>query len=81
MRPVSPFGDHCGSSPVVSGVPDGSLTTEPVALLQVKGMLPVGVVARPQLLGCQIGLVIESAQEVAVWLPPRRLCHLQKAQH
>lgn len=78
--PVSTVGDNSGGSPVVSGVPDGSLATQSVALLQVKGVLSVGVVARPQLLGRQISLVVESAQQVAVQLCPRRMRHLQKVQ-
>lgn len=76
---LGPTGAHWGSSPVVSGVPDGPLAAQPVALLQVEGMLPVGVVAWPQLLGHQVGLVIKGAQQVALRLCPWRLRHLQGA--
>lgn len=65
----------------MSGVPDGPLAAQPVALLQVEGVLPVGVIARPQLLGRQVGLVVEGAQQVALRLGPGRLRHLQGAPH
>lgn len=68
------------SSPVVSGVSDGSLAAQPVALLQVEGVLSVRVVAGPQLLGCQEGLLIEDAQQLALLLRSRRLGHLQRTQ-
>lgn len=67
---------HNFCSPVVSGVPDGSLSTQMVALLQIEGMLLVGVVPWFELFGCQVGLVIEAAQQLALQLGWWRLSHL-----
>lgn len=64
-------------SPVVSGVPDGSLSAQMVALLQIEGVLLVGVVPWFELLGCQVGLVMEAAQQLALRLGWWRLRHLQ----
>lgn len=68
-------------SPVVSGVPDGSLAAQPVALLEVEGVVPVGVIPRLQLLPGQVCLLIEAAQQLALLLHPRGLGHLQRTQH
>ncbi len=68
-------------SPVVSGVSDGSLAAQPVALLQVEGVVSVRIVSRLQLLGGQVRLLIEAAQQLAVLLGPRRLGHLPRTQH
>lgn len=62
----------------MSSVSDGSLAAQPVALLQVEGVLPVRVVARFQLLCRQVSLLIEAAQQLALLLGPRGLGHLRK---
>lgn len=62
-------------SPVVPGVPDGALPAQPVALLQVEGVLPVRVVPRLQLLGGQVDLLIEAPQQLAL-LGSGGLAHL-----
>lgn len=64
----------------MSGVSDGSLAAQPVALLQVEGVVSVRVVSRLQLLPGQVGLLIEAAQELALLLGPRGLGHLQRTQ-
>lgn len=68
-------------SPVVSGVSDGSLAAQPVALLQVEGVVSVRIVSGLQLLCGQVRLLIEAAQQLAVLLGPRRLRHLPRTQH
>lgn len=68
-------------SPVVAGVSDGSLAAQPVALLQVEGVVSVGVVPWFQLLLGQVGLLIEGTQQLALLLGPRRLGHLQQTQN
>lgn len=60
----------------MSGVPDGALPAQPVALLQVEGVLPVRVVPRLQLLGGQVGLLVEAPQQLALWLGWGGLTHL-----
>ena len=62
----------------MSSVSDASLTAQSVALLQVEGMLPVWIIPWFQLLGCQIGLLIEAAQQLALLLGSRGLSHLQR---
>lgn len=62
----------------MSSVPDGSLAAQPIALLQVEGMLSVRVVARLQLLPSQVGVLVEAAQHRALLLGLRGLCHLGK---
>lgn len=64
----------------MSGVSDGSLAAQPVALLQVEGVLPVRVVAGLQLFRRQVGLLVEAAQQLALLLRPRGLGHLQRTQ-
>lgn len=60
----------------MSGVSDGSLAAQPVALLQVEGVLPVRVVSRLQLLPCQVGFIVEGAQ-LTLLLRPGGLGHLR----
>ncbi len=64
----------------MSGVSDGSLAAQPVALLQVEGVVSVRVVPRPQLLRGQVGLLIEAAQQLVLLLHPRGLGHLPGTQ-
>lgn len=62
-------------------VSNSSLTAQSVALLQVEGMLSVRVVPRFQLLSCQVGFLIEAAQQLALLLSPRGLGHLRETQN
>lgn len=64
----------------MSGVSDGSLAAQPVALLQVEGVLPVRVVPGLQLLPRQVGLLIEAAQQLTLLLGPGGLGHLRRTQ-
>lgn len=59
-------------------VSDGSLAAQPVALLQVEGMLSVRVLPRLQLLASQVGLLIKASQQLALLLGPGRLSHLYR---
>lgn len=63
----------------MSGVSDGSLAAQTVALLQVEGVLSVRVVTRLQLFGRQVGFLIETAQQLTLLLRPGGLGHLQRA--
>lgn len=62
----------------MSGVSDGSLAAQAIALLHVEGMVPVRVVPRLQQLPAQIVLLIEGAQQLPLLLSSRQLGHLQK---
>lgn len=61
----------------MSGVSDGSLAAQPVALLHVEGVVSVRVIARLQLLPSQVGFLIEGTQQLALLLRPRGRGHLQ----
>ena len=63
----------------MASVSDGPLTAYPVALLQVEGMFPVGVLPRLQLLAAQVGLLIEAGHQLVLELPVRRMSDLQGA--
>lgn len=67
-----------GRLPVVSGVSDGSLAAQTIALLHVEGMVSVRVVPRLQQLPGQIVLLIEGAQQLPLLLSSWQLGHLQK---
>lgn len=72
-----PLGQGVKRSPVVSGVSDGSLAAQPVALLHVEGVVSVRVIARLQLLPGQVGFVIEGAEQLTLLLRPRERGHLR----
>ena len=54
----------------MAGVPDGPVRAQLVALQLVEGVLPVGVLSRLQLLGCQVRLLIKASGG--------RSCHLRQ---
>ena len=58
------------ATPVMAGVPDGPVRAQLVALQLVEGVLPVGVLSRLQLLGCQVRLLIKASGG--------RSCHLRQ---